>query len=263
MLMEVDALCGGYGKEEVVKDVSFSLRDGEFLGIIGPNGSGKTTLVRLLSRVLAPRKGRVLFAGKDVGVIPLKDFCRQVAFVGQELSAQFPFTVWDIVLMGRIPYLSYLQQETPYDCAVAEEALRETDTLHLRDKRIDCLSAGERQRVLIAKALAQQGQLLFLDEPTSHLDIGYQLQILTLLRQLNRSKRLTIVMIIHDLNLAAEYCSRLLLLSKGNIFAQGTPQEVLTYQNVESVYKTVVLVHKNPLSNKPFIVAVPKEHIRG
>ena len=161
--------------------------------------------------------------------------------------------------MGRIPHLGRLELETKKDFTITERALSMTDTSSLKEKYIDNLSAGERQRVIIAKALAQEPALLFLDEPTSHLDIGYQIQILDLLKRLNRENGLTTVMVLHDLNLASEYCNRIILLDKGSIFKEGDPFQVLTYENIEVVYKTVVLVNKNPLSANPFITVVSRE----
>lgn len=161
--------------------------------------------------------------------------------------------------MGRIPHLKRLQYETKRDIEIAEEKLSLTDTLSLKDKHIDELSAGERQRVVIARALAQEPELLFLDEPTAHLDIGHQVQTLDLLKKLNRENKLTIVMILHDLNLASAYSNRIALLDKGIIFKEGRPEEVLTYQNIEAVYKTIVLVNDNSVTGKPNIVLVPGE----
>jgi len=189
----------------------------------------------------------------------LKEFCRKVAFVSQDISTGFSFTVMELVLMGRIPHLKRLQYETKKDIEIAREKLKLTDTLSLKDKRIDELSAGERQRVVIARALAQEPELLFLDEPTSHLDIGHQVQVLDLLKKLNRKNNLSIVMILHDLNLASAYSNRIALLDKGIIFKEGSPQEVLTYQNIEAVYKTIVLVNVNSVTGKPNVVLVPGE----
>jgi iron complex transport system ATP-binding protein len=258
-LLAIHNLTGGYLNEDIIKGVSLNIYQDDFLGIIGPNGSGKTTLLRFATRILKPAKGGVYFLGKDIFELNLKEFCRQVGFVGQDVSCGFSFTVEEIVLMGRIPHLKRMAFETREDFQIAHEALRLTDTLYLKDKHIDELSAGERQRVTIARALAQEPRLLFLDEPTSHLDIGHQIQIMDLLKKLNRNKHLTIVMILHDLNLASAYCSRIALLDKGMIFKEGTPEEVLTYQNIESVYKTVVLVNKNQVTQRPNILLVPGE----
>jgi iron complex transport system ATP-binding protein len=255
-LLSVTGVCGGYRKETVIKDISLEINKGDFLGIIGPNGSGKTTLLRLMSRVLAAQKGDIFLEGRDIARMDLKQFCQKAAFVPQDTLINFSFSVREIVLMGRIPHLKRMQWETKRDLGIAQAALAMTDTLHLQEKMIDELSSGERQRIIIAKALAQEPSLLFLDEPTSHLDIGHQIQILDLLKKLNRQKGLTIVMVLHDLNLAGEYCNRIALLNQGMIFKQGSPAEVLTYQNIEAVYRTVVVVKDNPLSSRPYVILV-------
>ena len=258
-LLKVEDVFGGYTKEAVLKRVSFEISQGEFLGIIGPNGSGKSTLLRLMTRVLLPQKGKILFENKDITKIKLKELCRKIAFVPQDTLINFSFSVEEIVLMGRIPHLKRLQLETQKDFLIAQKSLSSTDILHLNDKKIDQLSAGERQRVIIAKALAQEPILLLLDEPTSHLDIGHQIQILDLLKKLNQEENLTVIIVLHDLNLASEYCDRLILLNEGKVFKDGTPLDVLTYQNIEAVYRTIVVVNKNPFSSKPYVVLVSKE----
>ncbi len=258
-LLQVENLCGGYGKTTVLKDISFEIHKGEFLGIIGPNGSGKSTLLRLMSRALAPQMGGVFWEGQNIVEINLKRLYQKMAFVSQNPWAGLSFSVFEVVLMGRIPHLNRLQLETKKDFAAVTQALLLTDTQEFKDKRIDELSAGERQRVMVAKALAQEPVLLLLDEPTSNLDIGHQIQILDLLRTLNRQNNLTVVLVLHDLNLASEYCDRLILIDHGMIRRRGAPSEVLTYRNIEEVYKTVVVVKTNPMSGKPYIILVPKE----
>ena len=258
-LLKVDNLSGGYGRTTVVKDISLEIRKGEFLGIIGPNGSGKSTLLRLMSRALAPQKGDIFFEEQNIKGMNLKKLYQKIAFVSQSSWAGLSFRVVEMVLMGRIPHLNRLQLETKKDLAAVTQALLLTDTQEFKDKRIDELSAGERQRVMVAKALAQEPVLLFLDEPTSNLDIGHQIQILDLLKELNRQNKLTVVLVLHDLNLASEYCDRLILLDHGAVYRRGTASEVLTYQNIEEVYKTVVVVKTNPMSGKPYIILVPKE----
>ena len=255
-LFKIDNLSGGYHKETILKDISLEINKGDFLGIIGPNGSRKTTLLRLISKVLLPQKGAITFAGRDISTMDPKEFCRNAAFVSQDSVINLAFTSLEIVLLGRTPYLKRLQFESKLDARIAGDCMAMTDTSHLKDKFIDELSAGERQRVMIAKALAQEPALLFLDEPTSHLDIGHQIQIMDLLKKLNTKQGLTIVMVMHDLNLASEYCNRIVLLDDGRIFKEGVPEEVLTYQNIEKVYKTIVVVHKNPINSKPFVILV-------
>lgn len=255
-ILQLNDIYGGYSREPVVKGISLAIEHGEFTGIIGPNGAGKSTLLRLMSRSLNPRKGEILFENKNTRHIPARQLYKKIAFVSQYPAMYFSFSVWEIVLMGRIPHLSRLAAETKKDFAAAQEALSLTGCLTLKDKAIDELSAGERQLVFISKAFAQEPVLLFLDEPTSHLDIGHQVQIMDLLKRLNRGKKLTIVVVLHDLNLAAEYCSRIVLIDKGGVFADGKAENVLTYQNIEAVYKTIVVVNKNPVSGNPYITLV-------
>lgn len=259
VLLNLQNLSGGYPKSKVIQQVNLEINEGDFLGIIGPNGSGKTTLLRLMTRVLMPSSGRVYFRGEDIQRMDLKEFCRKVAFVSGNGSSGFFLSVWEMVLMGRIPHLKRLQFEGREDFEIAGQMLSLTDAEGLKDKRCDELSAGERQRVSIARALAQEPQLLFLDEPTSHLDIGHQIQVLDLLKNLNRRNNLTVVMVLHDLNLASSYCRSIVLLDKGRVFKAGSPQEVLTYQNIEAVYKTVVLVNENPITRRPNVILVPGE----
>lgn len=260
-LLKIEGVSGGYHKEDIVKNVSFHAYAGEFLGIIGPNGSGKSTLLRLVTGIIAPSKGNVLLGGRSIKKIPPKELAKVIGFVSQDMPSDFSYAVWDIALMGRIPHLRRLQSETKRDIDAAVSALEMTDSLCIKHKRLDELSAGERQRVLIAKALAQEPSLLILDEPTSHLDIGHQAQIMNLLKKLNAEKGLTIIMVLHDLNLASEYCDRILLMDKGSVYREGNADEVLNYQTIEAVYGAVVLVNKNPVSGKPYVMPVPEESI--
>ncbi len=258
-LFEIRQVSGGYGREDIVTDVSLAVHQGDCVGVIGPNGSGKTTLLRLATRVLRPRTGGVYLKGCDIATLDRKAFCRSVAFVPQDIATDFSFTVMEQVLMGRIPHLKRLQPEGKRDSEIARGALTATDALRLADRSIDELSAGERQRVALAQALAQEPQLLLLDEPTAHLDIGHQVQVLDLLMKLKRNSSLTIIAILHDLNLASAYCNRIVLIDGGRVVKEGAPAEVLTYQTIEQVYKTVVLVEENRLTGKPNIVLVPGE----
>jgi iron complex transport system ATP-binding protein len=261
VLLKINNLSGGYHQEDIIRNLSLEVKQGDFLVIIGPNGSGKTTFLRLVSRVLSLRSGEILYKDENILRMSLKEFCRKVAFVPQDVNTNFSFTVMELVLMGRIPHLRRLEFEGKKDMDIALDKLKLTDTLHLKDKRIDELSAGERQRVIIARALAQEPELLLLDEPTAHLDIGHQVQALDLLKKLNIHNSLSIVMILHDLNLASAYSNRIALLDKGRIFKEGRPKDVLTYQNIEAVYKTVVLVNDNPVTGKPNVVLVPGDKL--
>ncbi|MDD5027345.1 MAG: ABC transporter ATP-binding protein [Candidatus Omnitrophica bacterium] len=258
-LLRIANLSAGYSGEDIIRGVSLEINAGDFIGIIGPNGSGKTTLLRLCSKVLRPRKGKIYFDNKDIFAMDLKGFCRKVAFVSQDISTGFSFSVMELALMGRIPHLKRLQFETRKDIEICEKALALTDSLGLKEKIVNELSAGERQRAIISRALAQEPVLLLLDEPTAHLDIGHQIQVMDLLKKLNHQNNLTIIMILHDLNLASAYCNRICLLDNGNIFKEGQAEDVLTYKNIEAVYKTVVLVNTNPVTKRPNVVLVPKE----
>jgi len=260
-MLELDSVTFGYGSKEIIKNVSFMANEGDFLGIIGPNGAGKTTLFRLITGLLKPWRGTALFQGEDILSIPRNRFARQSACMMQAVELSFPFSVEEFVLMGRFPHRKKWQPLTKHDREVIEQALALTNTISLRERLLNGLSGGEKQRVMLAQALAQEPKLLLLDEPTSHLDIGHQIEILDLVRKLNRENNLTVIMVIHDLNLAGEYCENLILIDEGKIHSRGTPGEVLTYENIEKVYKTVVVVKQNPFSSKPYIILVPKEYI--
>lgn len=258
-LLEIENLSAGYLDRVVIKNITFGVNKGEFIGIIGPNGAGKSTLIRTLSRTLKPFSGSVRYTNKDIYKISLNEVARSIAVVPQGTLIVFEFLVWDIVMMGRTPYINKFKKITKEDLEVVERCIELTGIRHLSNCFINELSAGERQRVIITKALVQEPDILMLDEPTSHLDISHQIEIFDLLKHLSRVEGLTVVSVLHDLNLAAEYCDRLILMNNGEIFAQGAPQDVLNYKSIEQVYKTVVVVGKNPTSKKPYIFLVSRE----
>jgi iron complex transport system ATP-binding protein len=245
----------GYDAAPVLSGVTIDIAGGEFVGIIGPNGSGKTTLLRTVSRVLKPSSGAALIDGKNVFEVSPRELAREVGVVPQETAPAFDFTVREIVMMGRAPHLKRFQMEGTRDLAIAEESMRQTGTLELADRQFAALSGGERQRVVVARALAQQPRVILLDEPTSHLDINYQFEILGLIRRLNRDRGITVLAVLHDLNLAAHYCDRLVMVGEGKIQAVGAPADVLTSQNVKHVYGVDVLVQKHPTSGRPYVIA--------
>ncbi len=261
LILRIEGVTGGYFGEEIVHGISLDVNAGDFLGLIGPNGSGKTTLMRLATRILKPSAGTISFKSRDIHTMALKELAKKIAFVAQDIGNDFSFSVMEIVLMGRIPHLSRMQFESKKDIEIARDALAVTDCSHLMNKFIGELSAGEQQRVMIARALAQEPELIFLDEPTSHLDIGHQIKILDLLKNLNINKKMTIVMVQHDLNLASGYCGKIALISEGKLFKHGSARDVLTYQNIEAVYKTVVLVNDNPVTKKPNVILVPGDQL--
>ncbi len=257
-ILTVRDIVSGYGEKIIINGISFSVRSGEFLGIIGPNGAGKSTLLRTMSRVIRPKRGHILLEGHDIFKMSLKEFAKSVAFVAQDTTVTFPFIALEIVLMGRYPYSRAFQSESKEDLEVVHQALTTTDCESFASRPIDQLSAGERQRVFIAKALAQNPKLILLDEPTSHLDISHQVQILDILRDLSEADGISVIAVFHDLNLASEYCDRLLLIDEGRICAQGSPEEVLKYEILEGIYKTVVIVKENPYSKRPHILLAPR-----
>lgn len=245
--MKIWDLSFQYESWPILEDISYTLPPSAFTGLIGPNGSGKSTLLKTLTRYLLPSAGHLQLEGRDIGTYRHKELARKIAVVPQSTSMSFDFLVQDIVLMGRTPHQRAFGRENPNDIQVMEQVMKETNTWTLKDRSFLDLSGGEKQRVIIARALCQEPEILLLDEPTSHLDINYQLEIFQLLRRLNLKKRLTIIIVSHDLNLAAQYCNELILLKKGRIYAVGSPEEVITQQNLEEVYGTSVLIQKNPL----------------
>ncbi len=254
-ILEIDHLSCGYGAKTIIRDVSLKVVSGEVLSIIGPNGSGKTTLLKAITNIVKPEKGKILFQGRNVQSIPRNELARKVAVVGQTVEPAM-MTVQDYILLGRLPYFKKYQfMETGKDRLLAQRYMALTDTDKLKDQLMSQISGGERQLASIARALVQEPTLLLLDEPTSHLDITHQAQILGLIHRLNQELGLTVLMVVHDLNLASEYSSRLVLLNKkdGRIYRTGIPEEVLTENAVRDIYDTPVIIRKNPLSGKPCI----------
>lgn len=242
-----------------IRAVNLRANSGEIIGIIGPNGSGKTTLLRAITKVLKPVSGAILLEGENIWRIKTRDLARKVAVVSQSAESGF-MTVEEFVLLGRTPYYEGFRFfETRRDLQIAREVMSLTDALKLKDHLMSQISGGERQLALIARALAQEPRLLLLDEPTTYLDIAHQVAILDLIRRLNKNIGLTVIMVLHDLNLAGEYCHRLALFNQGEIRKFGLPEEVLDYALIEEVYKTLVVVEKNPISRKPYVLAISEE----
>lgn len=251
-ILNIQNLCCGYPKFQL-SEINIDIPKGSFAGIIGPNGSGKTTLFRAITGTLNLKSGKILLCEKNMLSLSPRQRAQNIAIVSQ-FSDAGDISVEDYVLMGRIPYhnrFSFFESEV--DFQIARKYMEMTDTWRFKDRLMSELSGGEQQLAGIARALTQQPELLLLDEPTSHLDITHQVHILNLLQQLNQELGLSVLMVIHDLNLASEYCDRLILINQGKMHIQGTPEEVLTFQNIEDVYKTVVVTQTNPLSGKPVI----------
>lgn len=261
-MLEISGLTCGYEGGFLLKDVSVEVARGTMVGVIGPNGSGKTTLLRAITRVIAPIKGAVKVDGVDTRNMNAKALARRLAVVSRPGEDDARITVEEYVLLGRIPHRKGLGLfEDRGDIQMARRAMILTDVPALKERFMNDLSSGERQLASIARAIAQEPRLLLLDEPTSHLDIAHQIKILDLIRRLNRETGLSVLIVLHDLNLAAQYCDRLLLFDNGLLHKEGAPEEVLTYETIESVYKTVVVVRKNPISSKPYVILVSGSEI--
>jgi iron complex transport system ATP-binding protein len=254
MILKVDKIRFAYGSSEVLHDVCFEVQQGNILGIVGPNGSGKTTLLKCLNRALKPQAGAVLVGDGDVSRMPRKQIAREMGVVPQDSSVSFPFTVLEIVLMGRAPHLRFLSGESAEDLRIVRQAMARAGVDHLADRRINEISGGQRQLVFIARALAQAPRLLLLDEPTLHLDINHQLEILELLTDLAHREQITTVWVSHDLNSAARYSDSLLLLHRSTVIAAGDPDTVLTRENIREAYGVDVEIN---LTESGFLHIMP------
>jgi len=257
-VLEAHDLTVGYNGEPVLRNVNLTAARGQFIGLVGPNGSGKSTLVRALSRVLRPISGRALLDAVDVYEMSARELARRLAVVAQDYTVAFDFAVRDVVLMGRAPHLSRFGVERPQDYKIAEEAMGLTHTLVFADRPITSLSGGERQRCMIARALAQQPSVLLLDEPTAHLDINHQIEILDLARRLTTERGLATIVVLHDLNLASQYCDQLVLVSQGKVVAEGRPHEVVTEARIRVAYGTDVHVRRHPTTGRPYVTLVSR-----
>jgi iron complex transport system ATP-binding protein len=254
--LNIEGFSCGYGQKFALDNINISLPKGMFAGIIGPNGSGKTTLFKGLTTELQRRSGTIFINGHNLHSLNVRQKAQTIAIVTQTIENQ-SILVSDYVLLGRTPYRNrFSLVDKPHDIDIANHYMQLTGTWKFRNKYLDELSGGEQQLAAIARALTQEPQLLLLDEPTAHLDITHQVQVLNLLQKLNNQFVLTVLMIIHDLNLASEYCNYLIMLNKGKIHIQGTPADVLTYKTIEEVYHTVVVTRTNPMSGKPVIILV-------
>jgi iron complex transport system ATP-binding protein len=256
--LKIEGIDCYYDSTKILENVCFSVQTGTFLGILGPNGSGKTTLLKSISRVLKPHKGTILLDQANIYKMKTPEVAKNMAVVPQDSSIAFSFTALQIVLMGRSPHLSRLQTETEKDMEIAKKAMEYTGTWSLAQRLVTELSGGERQRVIIARALTQEPKVLLLDEPTSHLDISNQLEIMNLLKQLCLEKKLLIVGVFHDFNLEARNCDSTILLKDGKIVAAGNAGETLTSENIKKVFGIDAIVNKHPVTNLPYVIPISK-----
>jgi iron complex transport system ATP-binding protein len=253
-----EGLTHDYGRGPVLDGVSLAVGEGELVGIIGSNGSGKTTLVRLLAGVIRPRGGRVSLGGSGLEALGRRDVARRLAVVPQDSALEFPFTALEVVLMGRAPHLPPLAFPRARDLAIARAAMARLEVDGVEDRALLELSGGERQRVLLARALAQQPRVLLLDEPTTHLDLRHQTGIYDTVRALARDEGVAVVSVLHDLNLAALYCDRLILLAGGRVLAEGAPAEVLSGPLLREAYGVPVHVGTNAATGTPIVLPLPR-----
>ncbi len=258
MHLKLENVSSGYF-EEVIKEISFDAHGGEFIGIIGPNGSGKTTLIRTITKLLKPRRGAIYLNGKDIAKIGVKDLAKVVAVVPQSFQVDFNFKVEDVVLMGRTPHLGRFEFESERDFEIAFEAMKIVGCDHLAGRSIGEISGGELQKVIIAMALAQEPKILLLDEPTAHLDVNHQIEIMNMLRKL-ADKGILVMAVIHDINLALQFCSKLILMKDGRIVAFGKPEDVV--RHIKDVFEIDVIIRKHPITGKFYVLPVKLEKVR-
>ena len=261
--VEAINLSYGYNDNDVFKDLSFVVPKGCFFIIIGPNGSGKTTLMKVLSGVEKPDRGRLKLLGKAIDRYPRRSLAQTVAMAPQMTAVDFPFTVQEIVLMGRSPYKGLLGFDDQTDLQIAQQAMIFTGVEHLAKRKLGQLSGGEQQRVLIARAICQEPEIILLDEPTASLDLAHQIRVMDLMEQLQKEKGVTVIMVSHDINLACMYAQSLLLIKNGQIVSTGSPDQVLNYETLERAYGCPLLVDQSPLGNYPRITLVPKRFIKS
>ena len=262
VVLTIDGVDCAYGSIDILKDVSFAVESGQFLGILGPNGSGKTTLLKSISRVLKPKKGAILIDEKDIYSMKTVDVAKQLAVVPQETPVTFDFTALEVVLMGRNPHLPRFKMESTQDLDIAKKSMELTRTWDFAGRLVTELSGGERQRVIIARALTQEPQILLLDEPTTHLDISNQLEIMDLIKHLCETNKMLIVAVFHDFNLAARYCDSIILLKDGKIVAVGKSDETLTSENVKIVFSVDAIVKKHPITGQLHVIPMSRPIIQ-
>ena len=252
--LELQGVSLGYDGNLVVKNLTFRVMPREMVGLIGPNGCGKTSIIKALCRIISPYSGRILLDGENVSNIPRGNLARLLGVVPQNPTLPEAFTAFEVVLMGRNPHLGLLRYEGRRDLAIAWRAMERTTTESLAERRMSELSGGERQRVTIARVLAQEPRAILLDEPTANLDINHQVEILDLIKNLCLEKNLTVLVALHDLNLASQYCDRLLLINGGRIHAEGTPWEVISAANIKAVYGAEGCVFPHPDNHRPVVL---------
>jgi len=258
MTLEVRQVSYSIQDQRILHEVSMQIREQQFVGLIGPNGSGKSTLLKNMYRLLKPENGTVLLNEQDIFKQSSKNIAKNLAVVSQETPVLFDFTVHDLVSMGRTPHKKLLELDQERDFQIVKDALNQTGITHLEKRSFSSLSGGEKKRVMVARALAQQAQILILDEPTNHLDIQHQLQLMDLIQTLH----LTVVAALHDLNIAAMYCDQIYVLQQGQIVCSGTPEEVLTPALLQDVFGVYADIQTHPITGKPYLTYVSEQYTK-
>ena len=255
--ISLQQLSFSYPTRPVLQDISLEIPHQSLLALIGPNGGGKTTLLRVMSKALRPQRGAILFDGQPLASFNARKLAQKLAVISSEQHFEFPFSVADVVAMGRFPHLNRLERMSDRDWKIVDEAMERTSVLDFRHRSISELSSGEKQRVLIARAIAQQPSILMLDEPNAHLDINHQIAIFNLLRTLNRRHQMTVIVVLHDLSAAAAFCEAMVLLHRGQIVRTGTPAEVIREDLIRQTYGAEVVVFPSPVGGFPQIAFGP------
>jgi iron complex transport system ATP-binding protein len=259
-MINIENISAGYLNKKVLKNISCNIFRKDFFGIIGKNGVGKSTLLKVLCDLLRPYSGHIYIHGKNITSFSKKEFAKMVSFLPQYMDNSSSFTVFEFIMLGRYPHMiNIFKIPSSRDYAATKNVMNFLNISDFSERKINELSGGEKQRVLIAQVLVQETDIIIFDEPTLHLDIGSQNNILEILRDLNGKYNKTIILTLHDLNAAGEFCNKLILMENGSICKYGAPEEVLNYKDIERIYNTTVVVKTNPISNKPYIIPISKK----
>jgi len=252
--MKINNLSVGYQENNVIEQLSLEFGEAEFCALVGPNGAGKSTLLKSMIGFIPYSSGSIEIDGKDIKDWSKQQLAKKISLIPQDFQLQFDHQVKELILMGRFPYIGYWQNYSRKDRGIADKIIEQLDLVELAEKRFSQLSGGERQRVAIGRALAQEASTILMDEAFSHLDLNHQIEIMQLLSKINREQKKRIILVSHNLNLASEYCERVVMLKKGKLIADGKPTEVITKENIKKLFGTELLIIKHPISGRPNLI---------
>lgn len=255
-ILEIKNLNIDYNGIKAIEELNLDCQKGRFYTILGPNGAGKSTLLKAISKNIENMKGCILIDNINIKDLKIKNLAKKISMVPQETSIDFDLLGEEIVLMGRIPHLKRLEKEGSHDLSVVKEAMRKTNTLHLRNRSVTKMSGGEKQRVIVARALAQEAGIMLLDEPVSQLDLHNQIEIMNIIRELVDKEGLTAICVLHDINLAVNYSDEIIIMKDGKLVSMGEPSDIIRQDLIEDTYGISVKIIQNPITNKPFIIHV-------